>query len=275
MSKQRRWPPIESNDPRFKGWYINPAALAAAYPVAQDGDWAIVGTTDTVWIWDSDLGAWDDSGSGGVPSPHKTSHENTGLDEISVAGLSGLLADAQTPAAHALSHKGGGGDVIDDATIALSGLMSAADKTKLLSALTLTGVYYDADNARLKNLADPIDALDATNKQWVVAAIGTATGGATYDESAPCLATLLEGDKATNMVMGFTPANSGYVRVTVNGHIVEVGDLLSGDGYFSGDGGTTARARSTVIAGDTFHWHGSIANYQLAITDVIMFIYDK
>lgn len=40
---------------------------------------------------------------GGIPSPppnHATEHENGGGDEISVAGLSGLLADAQTPLAH-------------------------------------------------------------------------------------------------------------------------------------------------------------------------------
>jgi len=34
---------------------------------------------------------------------HKTSHQDGGSDEISVAGLSGTLADPQTPAAHALS----------------------------------------------------------------------------------------------------------------------------------------------------------------------------
>lgn len=35
-----------------------------------------------------------------APQAHKTSHENGGADEISVAGLSGELADAQTPKAH-------------------------------------------------------------------------------------------------------------------------------------------------------------------------------
>lgn len=35
-----------------------------------------------------------------TPAAHKTSHENGGADEISVAGLSGELADAQTPKAH-------------------------------------------------------------------------------------------------------------------------------------------------------------------------------
>lgn len=34
------------------------------------------------------------------PKAHKTDHENGGADEISVAGLSGLLADGQTPLTH-------------------------------------------------------------------------------------------------------------------------------------------------------------------------------
>jgi hypothetical protein len=39
------------------------------------------------------------AGPGG--GPHAANHQNNGADEISVAGLSGLLADAQTPLAHA------------------------------------------------------------------------------------------------------------------------------------------------------------------------------
>lgn len=50
--------------------------------------------------------------SGGVPAAHAASHQNGGSDEISVAGLSGLLADSQTPLAHAASHKDGGSDVL-------------------------------------------------------------------------------------------------------------------------------------------------------------------
>ena len=45
-----------------KGWYENETALQEAHPTGKDGDWAIVGTTDTVWVWDSDTGAWRDSG---------------------------------------------------------------------------------------------------------------------------------------------------------------------------------------------------------------------
>lgn len=39
-------------------------------------------------------------GGGGAPSAHATTHQNGGTDEINVAGLSGVLADPQTPAAH-------------------------------------------------------------------------------------------------------------------------------------------------------------------------------
>lgn len=50
-----------------------------------------------------------------TPTAHAASHENGGGDEISVAGLSGLLADAQTPLAHAASHLPSGGDPLTTA----------------------------------------------------------------------------------------------------------------------------------------------------------------
>lgn len=48
-----------------------------------------------------------------TPSAHATTHQNGGADEVSVAGLSGVLADPQTPAAHAASHSDGGSDPVD------------------------------------------------------------------------------------------------------------------------------------------------------------------
>lgn len=44
-----------------KGYFANPAALQEAVPTGVDGDYAIVGTTDTIWTWDSDTQAWVDS----------------------------------------------------------------------------------------------------------------------------------------------------------------------------------------------------------------------
>jgi len=54
----------------------------------------------------------DDASDSRTPTAHASSHQNGGSDEISVTGLSGLLADAQTPTAHASSHENGGSDEI-------------------------------------------------------------------------------------------------------------------------------------------------------------------
>ena len=44
-----------------QGWYATPEALKAAVPVGENGWWAVVGTTDTIWTWDGDTGAWVDT----------------------------------------------------------------------------------------------------------------------------------------------------------------------------------------------------------------------
>ena len=50
-----------SGDQHNLGWYATPEALRTAHATANDGDWAIVGSTDTVWVWDTDTNAWKDS----------------------------------------------------------------------------------------------------------------------------------------------------------------------------------------------------------------------
>ena len=47
------------------GYFATVQALQEAYPTAEAGDWAIVGATDTVWIWDEDTSAWVDSDTKG------------------------------------------------------------------------------------------------------------------------------------------------------------------------------------------------------------------
>lgn len=44
------------------GWYPNYEALYAAHDTGYNGNWAIVGDTDTIWVWDSDTGVWKDTG---------------------------------------------------------------------------------------------------------------------------------------------------------------------------------------------------------------------
>ena len=44
-----------------QGWYETSDALTAAVPVGENGWWAVVGTTDSIWVWDRDTNAWHDS----------------------------------------------------------------------------------------------------------------------------------------------------------------------------------------------------------------------
>lgn len=54
------------------GWYATEQALQAAHPTGQNGQWAIIGTTDTIWTWDSDTSAWVDTGATAALSNYYT-----------------------------------------------------------------------------------------------------------------------------------------------------------------------------------------------------------
>jgi len=55
-----------SSNSYFKGYFANQAALEAAYPTAIAGDYAIVGSTDTIWVWDTGTSAWINTDNSGV-----------------------------------------------------------------------------------------------------------------------------------------------------------------------------------------------------------------
>lgn len=61
------------------GWYEDEEKLNAAHPTAKNGNWAIVGTTDTIWVWDSDTNKWRDSGSSIEIANYYTKDEVTNL----------------------------------------------------------------------------------------------------------------------------------------------------------------------------------------------------
>lgn len=95
--------------------YANAAARTAAtgFPRGEGGaivafDSSDVGKfarqldDDSIWVLKDDSPVtWTQVGGPGVPpGDHASEHENGGGDEIDVTGLSGLLADPQTPASH-------------------------------------------------------------------------------------------------------------------------------------------------------------------------------
>lgn len=61
------------------GWYATPQDLQAAHPTGQNGQWAIIGSTDTIWTWDSDTSAWVDSGSQVDLSNYYTKTQTNGI----------------------------------------------------------------------------------------------------------------------------------------------------------------------------------------------------
>lgn len=52
-------------DEHNKGYFADLTALQTAYPTGADGDYAILGSTDTVWVWDSGTNAWVDTDTKG------------------------------------------------------------------------------------------------------------------------------------------------------------------------------------------------------------------
>ena len=50
------------------GYFATSAALIAAYPIGVPGAFALVGATDTFWVWDDGTNAWVNSGNSGTVS---------------------------------------------------------------------------------------------------------------------------------------------------------------------------------------------------------------
>ena len=126
-------------------------------------------------------------------STHHTAHENGGDDEISVTGLSGLLADAQTPLAHALSHQDAGTDEIS--VQGLSGLLADGQTPLAHSTSHKNGGSDEVATATAAANAIPKAGAGATlAKEWLPqgAAIADASGGVVIDsEARTALNTLL------------------------------------------------------------------------------------
>ena len=134
-------------------------------------------------------------------------------------------------------------------------------------------VFIDAtDNAtRKESAADFATALagagvSATNGQLTAARL---TSTNQFETAA---ATTNDGD-ASGVDIDDSPA--GMVQVFVNGIMVELKGDKTADCYFSGDGGSTARTLTAIASTDTLHWNGSIAGYQLEITDKITLLYES
>lgn len=131
-------------------------------------------------------------------------------------------------------------------------------------------VFIDAtDNATRKESAADFatalagTAISATNGQLAAATLSTSNQ---FDTAS---ATAADGD-TTGVSIQDTPV--GMVQVFVNGIMVHLSGDKLGDCYFSSDAGTTAKALGAAGT-DTLYWNGSVAGYELEVTDEITLLY--
>lgn len=79
-------------DPHNKGYFATAAALRQAIPEGENGDFAVVGETDTIWVWDGDSEAWVDSDTKG-----QVTSVNGETGDVTVATPGTLTCGDQTP----------------------------------------------------------------------------------------------------------------------------------------------------------------------------------
>lgn len=88
-----------------QGWYETEESLRAAHPTGENGQWAIVGSTDTIWTWDSDTGAWVNTGSQMDLSGYYTKEQS---DERFATAAQGKKADTAVQSVNGAKPGSGG-----------------------------------------------------------------------------------------------------------------------------------------------------------------------
>ena len=135
----------------------------------------------------SDTASYATAGGG----DHAATHQNGGADELNVAGLSGVLADPQTPATHADSHSDGSSDPISHGNLAGIGETdhhsnandpTASEKAALAGEGTPSGTNkYTTKSYVDGELAGKADAADVTPLEKVIKDVAVVDNAGTYE----------------------------------------------------------------------------------------------
>lgn len=192
-----------------------------------------------------------------VAQDHAASHQNGGGDEISVAGLSGVLADAQTAASHVATHENGGGDE--------------------LSVAGLSGALADPQTPAAHAASHELGGFDEINVTGLVGAGGSGGAGYTLIEeyihsagnaSSLDLAAVLDGDNDGGYYIELqmlNPANQvAFYHLRLNGaiwvlgssgfHGYQTGGHFFGTSFLDAVSRSEAQVLATDRAGPGFCW---------------------
>lgn len=212
------------------------ANWAAVNPILAQGEAGYELDTGNLKVGDGVL-AWNALPYFSTPiGLHAATHENGGSDEISVAGLSGLLADpqtpiigggandavagndprlsdARTPTAHAASHQNGGGDEISVA--GLSGLLADPQTPLVHDIITLHNGFPGGGTTYLRD--DGTFAVPPGTGAGITELTGDVTAGPGSGSQAATLAAALKVVEICFIIDGggsaLTTGQKGHVKI--------------------------------------------------------------
>lgn len=121
-----------AGDPHNKGWFTTPEALKTAYATAEDGDYAIVGSTDTIWVWDSDSSDWVDTDKKGQV---ESVNNKTGAVVLTGADLTTLVTESEAAVSRQLAND----TIVDCGTVtSLTITLPSTYDAKFISQINFT-----------------------------------------------------------------------------------------------------------------------------------------
>jgi hypothetical protein len=207
-------------------------AVPAVVNLDDIGDVNTAGKVNTDMLaYNSTSGDWEPTAPG-TPGSHASSHEDGNADEISVADLSGLLADPQTPLTHDTSHEATGGDEID--VTGLSGLLADPQTAGPATDLKTSGSDVAIDSTAPAGADYILKTTGTTTATWQVV-----TGGG--DVTAAVVLTDHELIRADGGGKGVQ--DSAGSTLSDSGNLVISNDITSGnDTFVSGNLDVTGNA---------------------------------
>lgn len=128
-----------------QGWYATPEALKTAVTVGENGWWAVVGTTDTIWTWDSDTGVWKDSVQKADLSDYYTREQvNSLLEAQKLAGHPvGSIYQSTDPTSPAALFGGSWEEIASERVLMGASSTHAAGTTVKAGLPNITGTLSD------------------------------------------------------------------------------------------------------------------------------------
>lgn len=239
------------SDPHNLGWYATQSALETAHPTAEDGDWAIVGSTDTVWVWDSDNNEWKDTDQKGQV---ESVNGQTGTVVLTASDV-GAATTAQGAKADTAVQPG------DLATVATTGSYTDLTNTPTIPAAQVnsdwnstSGVSEILNKPTLATVATSGSYDDLTDKPTIPAAQvnsdWNAASGVAQILNKPTLGTM-----ASESASDYTPT-SGLATVATTGSYSDLSGTPTiptvGDGTITiTQGGVTKGTFTTNQSGNT------------------------